>query len=58
MNEISMEILEKLKKAALKRCEERIVEARNAPGPPKKELRCGMVRNGFTSSLKKQHGLL
>jgi hypothetical protein len=55
MASYSLEMIDKLKSIALRRCEERILEAKQQPGKGKKEVACRQY--GVTSVLKKKHGL-
>ena len=57
MTSIDMDVIMKLKKTAMKRCEERILEAASLP-PDEKNRRIDCQETyGVTRILKKRHGL-
>jgi len=56
MNNMS-ELIDKLKKGAIDRCRERVIEARQKPKEKSITMENTHKNHGFTSSLKKIRGL-
>ena len=57
MTSIDMDVIMKLKKTAMKRCEERILEAASLPPEEKNKKNDYQETYGVTRVLKKRHGL-
>lgn len=57
MPSIDLNVIMKLKKTAMKRCEERILEAASLPPDEKKKKEECQETYGVTRILKKRHGL-
>ena len=57
MTSIDMDVIMKLKKTAMKRCEERILEAASLPPDEKNRRSDCQETYGVTRILKKRHGL-
>ncbi len=57
MTPVDLDAIMKLKKTAMKRCEERIIEAASIPPDQRKPREECLENYGVTRVLKKRHGL-